>query len=287
MKVSDIILIVAGVVGVGGAYLSYQNYTAYAGDPFGEEAKANYKAKTPLLAVEDARKLEESRSMDKLEGKEADLATLYKEIADLEADNEGLQKEIGEGSIKRTNLMSDIDRLDRDISKNEEKLNDLKRYLEKFGTAKELRDKVNLLKNQLATANQSLITEKNTLTSLISRQEQLDSSIGNQRERVDMAQSGRMSESFRSQITEVYPRWGFVVISGGVDAGVNASTPLNVMRGADVIGRVIVTTVEPSVSVCSIDEDSFVADAQIRPGDVVVPAPKQADNTPQPNKAIR
>lgn len=287
MKVSDIILIVAGVVGVGGAYLSYQNYTAYAGDPFGDEPKANYRDKSPLLAVQEAREREERKSKEKLEEKESDLATLYKEIADLEAENEGLQKQIGEGSIKRTNLMSDIDRLDRQISVNEEKLNDLKRYLEKFGTAKELRDKVNLLKNQLATANESLVTEKNTLTSLISRQEQLDASISNQLETVDMAQSGRMRESFRSSVTEVYPRWGFVVIAGGVDVGVNASTPLNVMRGNEVIGRVVVTTVEPSVSVCSIDEDSFVADAQIRPGDVVVPAPKQAEKAPQPNPAIR
>lgn len=287
MKVSDIILIVAGVAGVGAAYLSYQNYTSYAGDPFGETPRANYRDERPLLAVRDAREREQSRSEDKLDDKKADRAVLYKEIADLEADNESLQKEIGEGSTKRMSLMSDIDRLDRDISKNEEKLNDLKRYLEKFGTAKELRDKVNLLKNQLSTANQSLVTEKSTLTSLISRQEDLDSSIGNQRERVDMAQSGRMVESFRSSVTEVYPRWGFVVISGGVDAGVNASTPLNVMRGADVIGRVVVTTVEPSVSVCSIDEESFVDDAQIRPGDVVVVAPKQAEKTPRPNPTIR
>ena len=184
MKVSDIILIVAGVVGVGSAYLTYQNYTAYAGDPFGEEAKANYKDKTPMVAVRKARELEESKSNERLEDKEADLTALYNVITGLEGDNESIQKRIGEVSIEKTNLMSDLDRLDRDISKNEEKLNDLKRYLEKFGTAKELRDKVNLLKNQLATANQSLITEKSTLTSLISRQEQLDSSIGNQRERV-------------------------------------------------------------------------------------------------------
>lgn len=287
MKISDIILIVAGVVGVGGAYLSYQNYTAYAGDPFGETPRANYNDSTPLLAVRDAREREQSKSKERLEGKESDLATLYKEIADLEADNEGLQKQIGEGSIQRTNLMSDISRLDREISRNEEKLNDLKRYLEKFGTAKELRDKVNLLKNQLATANQSLITEKNTLTSLISRQEQLDAAISKQRERVDMAQSGRMSESFRSTVTEVYPRWGFVVISGGVDAGVNASTTLDVLRGAESIGRVVVTTVEPSVSVCAINEDSFVGDVQIRPGDVVVPASNQDETTPQLNPAIR
>lgn len=287
MKVSDIILIVAGVVGVGAAYLSYENYTAYAGDPFGDEPRANYREDRPLIAVREAREREQRKSEDILEGKENDLATLNQEIADLEAENEGLQKEIGEGSIKRTNLMSDIDRLDREIARNEEKLNDLKRYLEKFGTARELRDKVNLLKNQLATASQALTTEKSTLTSLISRQEQLDVSISNQRERYDMAQSGRMSESFRSSVNEVYPRWGFVVISGGVDAGVNAGTPLNVMRGAEAIGRIIVTTVEPSVSVCSIDEDSFIGGAQIRPGDIVVPAPKQNETTPQPNPAIR
>ena len=287
MKVSDIILIVAGVVGLGGAYLSYQNYTAYAGDPFGEMEKANYRSERPQLAVRDAREREKGRSEDRLEEKETDLATLYKEIADLETANEGLQKEIGEGSITKTNLTGDIDRLDREISANEEKLNDLKRYLEKYGTAEELRKKVNELKTQLVTAEQALVTEKNTLTSLISREEQLDNSIGNQRETIDMAQSGRMRESFSSTVSEVYPRWGFVVIGGGVDAGVNAGTPLNVVRGADVIGQVVVTTVEPSVSVCSIDEDSFVEGATIRPGDKVVPASKQKEEAVTQNPLVR
>ncbi|QQL44901.1 hypothetical protein [Sulfuriroseicoccus oceanibius] len=280
MKVSDYILIAAGVAGAAGAYLTYQNYSDFAGDPFGDEPKARYNDKTPLVPVFKAKEKRNETLTEALTEKQDDLATLNTEIASLNEEIEVLRTENSQLSKDKLDVDEDLKRYDRQIARNEAKLDEMNRYLQKFGDPEQIKAKVERLRDDLASTRASLAAAKDELASNIARNEQLQKSIGGHRETIEMAQTGRMRPSFRSTISEVYGRWGFVVIQGGVDQGVNANATLDVIRGGQRIGQVVVTTVEPSVSVCSLVEGSMVGGVQIMPGDQVKPAPKPADQEP-------
>lgn len=280
MKVSDIILIVAGAAGAYGAYLSYQNYSNYAGDPFGDPpARVRYTDKTPLVPVRDAREKKEGSLESLLDEKEDDLQGINGEIAKLNEENKNLTAEIDQMTKEKIDIDADVQRYDREIAKNEAKLAELGRYLQKFGDPDQIREKVKGLKDSLNSTQQSLAAAKDSLASNIARHEQLERSIGGHRETIEMAQTGRMSPSFSSSVREVYGRWGFVVIQGGVDQGVNAKTTLDVIRGGQRIAKLVVTTVEPSLSVCSIVESSVIGGMQVMPGDTVKPSaePENSD----------
>jgi uncharacterized protein (DUF3084 family) len=80
----------------------------------------------------------------------------------------------------------------------------------------------------------------------------------------------RMRNRLEGRILAVNPAWNFVVLSLGDKNGVVNNAELLVKRGTQLIGKVRVTSVEPSTSIADIVANSVPQGASIAPGDDVI-----------------
>jgi predicted RNase H-like nuclease (RuvC/YqgF family) len=80
----------------------------------------------------------------------------------------------------------------------------------------------------------------------------------------------RMRNGLSGRILAVNPAWNFVVLSLGDRNGVVNNAELLVKRGTQFIGKVRVTSVEPSTSIADIVANSVPQGATISPGDDVI-----------------
>jgi myosin heavy subunit len=80
----------------------------------------------------------------------------------------------------------------------------------------------------------------------------------------------RMRNGLEGRVLAVNPAWNFVVLSLGDKNGVVSNAELLVKRGTQLIGKVRVTSVEPSTSIADIVANSVPQGASIAPGDNVI-----------------
>ena len=83
-------------------------------------------------------------------------------------------------------------------------------------------------------------------------------------------QQQRMRNGLQGRVLAVNPAWNFVVLNLGDKNGVVSNAELLVKRGSQFIGKVRVTSVEPSTSIADIVTNSVPQGATISPGDDVI-----------------
>ncbi len=83
-------------------------------------------------------------------------------------------------------------------------------------------------------------------------------------------QQQRMRNGLQGRVLAVNPAWNFVVLNLGDKNGVVSNAELLVKRGSQFIGKVRVTSVEPSTSIADIVANSVSQGATISPGDDVI-----------------
>jgi hypothetical protein len=92
---------------------------------------------------------------------------------------------------------------------------------------------------------------------------QIQTHIEKQRERA----ASFIRNGFEATITAVNNDWGFVIIDAGKNKGVRADSPLLVSTAdGRRIGKLNVISIEPTVTVADIDQDSLSGGAKIVPG---------------------
>jgi hypothetical protein len=119
------------------------------------------------------------------------------------------------------------------------------------------------MKTQLAELN----TVKDSLQSqLKGAQNQLATAQKSIQDRQTMA----VMKGLRGQVLAVDRNWNFVVLNLGDRNGVVDNATLIVQRGASMVGRIRITSVEPSQSIADIIPNSVPAGISVQPGDLVV-----------------
>ncbi|GAB4164787.1 MAG: hypothetical protein Fur0032_01080 [Terrimicrobiaceae bacterium] len=80
----------------------------------------------------------------------------------------------------------------------------------------------------------------------------------------------KMRDGLQGRILAVNRAWNFVVLGLGDKNGVVNNAEMLVKRGNTLIGRVRITSVEPTTSIADIDVSSVPAGVEISPGDSVI-----------------
>ncbi len=294
MKVSDIITLVAALVGVAAIWFSYQAWEAYAGQPFASEQDrargvAEYRGpstqtRSPLIPTRISRTNQLQVETETRTQIESEIAGLVSQVDELDASNQVLAEEILAATTRRQTL-EDTQRDKRaELNRNQERVRELSEALVATGEPQELRGRVQDNVTRLRQADEDLVTQRNLLEETIRRRDNHEESLESLRQTARMQASGQMDPSFSSTIREVYGRWGFVTIGAGANQGVNARTALEVVRGGEVVAALRVSTVEPTSAVAAIEPGSLQEGVTLRPGDQVrvspesVPSPEQAAN---------
>ncbi|MEM8956005.1 MAG: hypothetical protein AAGD22_17755 [Verrucomicrobiota bacterium] len=76
--------------------------------------------------------------------------------------------------------------------------------------------------------------------------------------------------AFETTIQAVNPDWGFVIIQGGKNRNVKADKPLLVMTGGQRVGLLSIVSVEDSITVANVVENSLSPGMSIQPGQRVI-----------------
>ncbi len=97
-----------------------------------------------------------------------------------------------------------------------------------------------------------------------------DSQLTSLKKREDDRAALKMREGLEGRVLAVNPAWNFVVLSIGDRNGVVNNAELLLKRGTQYLGKVRVTSVEPSTSIADIVANSLPAGVSVQPGDSVI-----------------
>ncbi|CAN5487000.1 hypothetical protein BH09VER1_BH09VER1_50180 [soil metagenome] len=134
--------------------------------------------------------------------------------------------------------------------------------------------KANSGTNPAPTPNNDLmaqIEELKTLnTKLTSDAQGLRDELSKYRQEATVRAQKILIKGTEGRILAVNPAWNFVVLSLGDKQGVSNNTELLVKRGNQLVGKIRVTSVEPSTSIADIVANSVPRGTVISPGDHVI-----------------
>ena len=81
---------------------------------------------------------------------------------------------------------------------------------------------------------------------------------------------GMMQEGLEGRVLAVNPAWNFVVLSIGDRQGVVNNAEMLLKRGGQYLGKVRITSVEPSTSIADIVANTLPTGVAVQPGDSVI-----------------
>ncbi|GHC55703.1 hypothetical protein [Roseibacillus persicicus] len=205
--------------------------------------------KETLIGLQDDTKAANEENATLTEQLETQLATnksLQTDIDDKKSAVESKKAEVEEGREKLARF-GDLD--------------NLKRNLEKLSTD------LATLKGELLLKDTEIQTRKALSDSLGTENEAISSVLENYAKKQSLS-------SLNASVSRVVNDLGFVILSGGDNAGIVRDSILDVKRNGQTIGKLKVTGTEPSTAAANIIPDSFEDGMTVRVGDTVVASSK-------------
>ena len=150
----------------------------------------------------------------------------------------------------------------------------------------ELESKTNTATLPAANPSEDLkkqLEEKDILASSLSAKlKEQDVQLDALKKREDQRRNKAMRNGLEGKILAVNPSWNFVVLNLGDRNGVVNNAELLIKRGTQLIGKVRITSVEPSTSVADIVVNSVRSGLSVQPGDSVIYAGPNEDSEIKP-----
>lgn len=240
------------------------------------DTRAELEAKTSQLA----------KTQQELEAANKDIEGKKTEIANLSSEKEKLTADLGE-------TKANLDTAKEELSAAVEKSTTLETELSTVKSESEAKDtKIAELETQVAsgspgapadggvdaTALQTELEEVKTLLAAAQdRNTGLEAQVGELRRKEEARQKSQMRQGIQGTVLAVNQAWNFVVLSIGDRQGVVSNAEMLVQRGTQLIGKVRVTSVEPSTSIADIVVRTVPRGFSVMPGDTVI-YPTQASN---------
>ena len=193
------------------------------------------------------------------------LATTVAEKDQIGSKLSGTQSELDKVKGQITGLSTDKTSLEAQVTQLSADLQAKNQELERRGIAG------SSAPAEATSDQQAQLAEQQTLITklqgdLDSARSQLSSLTKEKQDRLHQ----RMRNGLSGRILAVNPAWNFVVLNLGDKNGVVSNAELLVKRGTQLIGKVRVTSVEPSTSIADIVANSVPQGATISPGDDVI-----------------
>ena len=111
---------------------------------------------------------------------------------------------------------------------------------------------------------------KTLLAAAQDRNTGLEAQIAEYRRKEEARQNSQMRQGIQGTILAVNQAWNFVVLSIGDRQGVVNNAEMLIQRGSQLIGKVRVTSVEPSTSIADVIVRTVPRGFSVMPGDTVI-----------------
>ncbi len=232
-----------------------------------------YKNKEAVATLNDEIVAQESKiakNKDNLADVQNENGLASEELVTVTADTETLSAELETAQTEDQELTAQITSKKEQVEANFEKISEARKGTDGLDSVDDLlltvtsnEDELELLQNEIANnqAKLSLLQK-----SVESKKVQL----ADLRARKASTSEFRSLDTLNTSIRVAMNRHGFVILNGGDNAGIVANSPLNVVRGGEVVAKLKVTTVEASTAAASVIPDSKSDDVILRSGDRVV-----------------
>ena len=171
-------------------------------------------------------------------------------------------------------MQADADAKTAKIAANKGKLDEI-RENEKMGDIDELASKVRTMNAHILELDSSIEGNSSKLSNLTAQDSSTQSQIAAAKTKFENFSGSQSLPNLTTRIRSIYPNWGFVTLAAGNSSGVVTNSTLNVVRGGEVIAKLLVTAVEGSSSSASIVPNSIGEDVTLTVGDQVVPGVKE------------
>ena len=213
----------------------------------------------------------------------ADLRTANEKLSIVNSDSEKNAAELAqlrEDNSKAVAAQADLKKQIADkealLSKQKDELSDKEQQI------KDLQSKTSSASQQTSSPSDDLkkqLEEKDLLNAgLQAKLKELESQVSSLKEREAQSKSKTMRAGLTGRVLAVNSAWNFVVLSLGDRNGVVNGAEMLVYRGNRLIGKVRITSVEPSTSIADIVANSVRGGLSVQPGDNVIYPSPGADN---------
>lgn len=220
-----------------------------------------------------------------LEAANKELEAKKEEIAGLNSEKEQLNADLGEAKTdlekaqgeltaakdKMSALETDLQTAKADSESKDQKIAELQTQVDSVGTPATLPEgtDVGMLQTELEET-------KTLLAAAQDRNTGLEAQLAEFKTKEAARQNSQMRQGLQGTILAVNQAWNFVVLSIGDRQGVVNNAEMLVQRGSQLLGKVRVTSVEPSTSIADIIVRTVPRGYSVMPGDTVI-YPTQAD----------
>ncbi|MEY3480219.1 MAG: hypothetical protein RIQ71_994 [Verrucomicrobiota bacterium] len=265
------LLAVCAALSLGAAVLGFLNRGTLT------TARADLEAKTTELA--SATQQLDTAKKD-AEAKKTEIASLNSEKEKLNADlgeaKANLEKsktELTSATEKTTALEAELSTAKSDIAAKDAKIVDLETQVS-TGPAPAIATEGGV---DVKAMQAELEETKTLLTAAQDRNTGLEAQISEYRRKEVARQNSQMRQGIQGTILAVNQAWNFVVLSIGDRQGVVNNAEMLIQRGSQLIGKVRVTSVEPSTAIADVIVRTVPRGFSVMPGDTVI-YPAQGSN---------
>lgn len=230
---------------------------------------------TEARQVAVSAKKEAADSSSKAAKTAGELKIASEKLAMMGSDSEKVASELSDLKTQNARYQSTVSDLQNQLTDRESTMNTQKADLaQKDAKLSELEGKV----NQVTQSNSApldemkkTVEEKDLLiSSLQNKLKDQDSQLTNFKEREAQRRSKSMKKGLEGRILAVNNSWNFIVVSLGDRNGVINGAEMLIKRGSQLIGKVRITSVEPSTSIADIVANSVRSGLSVQPGDTVI-----------------
>jgi septal ring factor EnvC (AmiA/AmiB activator) len=232
------------------------------------------KNKEAYITEIDNRKSEQTR----LQRSKDTLAALQTEFNDTEKSRKetqeatvGLRETEAAQQKKNKGIEDDIEAKKTLTESNATKIAEIEDQLKEVGDINELVGKVTRTAAEVERLTGEIAANEATLADLQGEKARTEGVIAAYRAK-DANYSNQRSFFSSTRIGAIFPAYGFVTLPVGNTSGVVSGSPLDVVRGGEVVAKLRVSSVEAGRSAAEIVPDSLAPDTVLMVGDRVVPS---------------
>ncbi|XHR29061.1 MAG: hypothetical protein ACFUZC_00560 [Chthoniobacteraceae bacterium] len=221
------------------------------------------KAKDEVQSFKTAAETQQQKDKQEVDAAKAEAAVAVKAKADLE-------KKISSNTGDAGKIRQQVDALTKQVQSKDTELTDLKKQLAdaKNVVIPAATPDPELLK-KVADAEAKAKEQETLLKAAQAKADAAEKQASSLEADATRRASTALRPGLEGRILVVNPNWNFVVLNIGDRQGVVSGASMVIKRGGSVIGRVRITSVEPSTAIADIQPGSTKG-LSVQPGDVVI-----------------
>jgi multidrug efflux pump subunit AcrA (membrane-fusion protein) len=185
------------------------------------------------------------------QAKQAALAKVQsqtKEIEEVKASAEKVNSDLTSLKSKASETEQKLQAVQQDLAAKQAEIAKYEKALPPGMTIDQVKSKLQELQGQFATLDQEKTILKDQLAKLDAEKRKLDDQLKRRAE-------GKMPAGLTGHIMAVNHDWNFVILDIGSNDGVVESAPMIVYRDGKLVGKIKITSVEPSIAIADILAD--------------------------------